>query len=212
GVNTHLEAVRLACDEQGLELDVIGTASGTPAERPEAVLGAYDLVFAKARCALEALAVGTAVVLCDYAGRGPMVTSGEVALLRRQNFGRRVLTGPLDADALVREIDRYDPDDAAAASNWIREEASLERSVERLLVIYQDAISEQAMDATDSHAELRSLAEYLRAWGPQFKNGPLHDGLDRSRHEVDRLTLERNTLQAARDELAEANDRLDREL
>ena len=37
--------------------------------------GDYDLVFAKARCALEAMAVGAAVVLCDTHGLGPMVTS-----------------------------------------------------------------------------------------------------------------------------------------
>ena len=39
--------------------------------RPEEALGSYDIVFAKARAAAEAVATGTAVVLCDVAGAGP---------------------------------------------------------------------------------------------------------------------------------------------
>lgn len=53
------------------------------------MLGGYDLVFAKARCALEAMAVGCAVVLCDVGGLGPLVTRAQVQHLRRWNFGRR---------------------------------------------------------------------------------------------------------------------------
>ena len=44
-----------------------------PTSRPEELLPKYDLVFAKARCALEAMATGCAVVLCDFAGLGSMV-------------------------------------------------------------------------------------------------------------------------------------------
>ncbi len=54
-----------ACRRTQLTLDVIGAESGSVSTRPQDVLGQYDMVFAKARCALEALAVGSAVVLCD---------------------------------------------------------------------------------------------------------------------------------------------------
>src|SRR5262249_39296471 len=72
---THLAAVRKACRAMGIELDVLGQQGGKPIPNPEVFLPLYDLVFAKARCALEALAVGSAVVLCDVAGIGPLVTS-----------------------------------------------------------------------------------------------------------------------------------------
>ena len=62
---THLNAVREACKRAGIELDVIGAGVNASALNPESLLSNYDLVFAKARCALEALAVGTAVILCD---------------------------------------------------------------------------------------------------------------------------------------------------
>src|SRR5206468_3631377 len=72
---THLTAVREACARTGLALDVIGEGVGNVWVRPEEALGNYDLVFAKARSALEALAVGSAVVLCHATGAGPMVTT-----------------------------------------------------------------------------------------------------------------------------------------
>lgn len=73
--DTHLPAVEEACRRAGLELDVSGSGAGKALAAPETMLGEHDLVFAKARCALEALAVGTAVVLCDYRGLGTLVTS-----------------------------------------------------------------------------------------------------------------------------------------
>src|SRR5262249_9755002 len=61
----YLPAVRQACARLGVALDVVGASAGRSAAEPEQVLPHYDLVFAKARCAQEALAVGAAVVLCD---------------------------------------------------------------------------------------------------------------------------------------------------
>ena len=51
--------------------------------QPERVLGRYDIVFAKAKAAMEAMAVGAAVVLCDFGGVGPMVTWADFDRLRR---------------------------------------------------------------------------------------------------------------------------------
>ena len=38
----------------------------------------YDIVFAKARAAIEAMAVGAAVIVCDFDGVGPMVSTENV--------------------------------------------------------------------------------------------------------------------------------------
>ena len=80
---THLPPVREACARLGIALDVAGLASGRVASRPEDLLPAYDLVFAKARAALEALAVGAAVIVCDAAGLAGRVTTSNLERLRR---------------------------------------------------------------------------------------------------------------------------------
>lgn len=67
---THLPAVREACARAGIALELMGRGTRTDQANPESLIGEYDLVFAKARCALEALAVGASVVLCDSTGPG----------------------------------------------------------------------------------------------------------------------------------------------
>ncbi|HSS47480.1 MAG TPA: glycosyltransferase, partial [Thermoanaerobaculia bacterium] len=87
----YLPVVREACSRLGIAPDVAGVAAGRPVAAPEALLPGYDVVFAKGRAALEAMAVGAAVVLCDQAGAGPMVTMKNFDRLRPLNFGIRTL-------------------------------------------------------------------------------------------------------------------------
>ncbi|MDX6694069.1 MAG: hypothetical protein QOF02_1672 [Blastocatellia bacterium] len=155
--------VREACARAGIALDVVGLKAGTASSQPEKTLGQYDLVFAKARCALEALAVGAAVVLCDEAGAGPMVTTLELERLRRFNFGIRALQGSLEASALEREIARYDATDAAEVSRRIRAAAGREAAVDEILALYEEVLAEHAaLKTTDTAAEGRAAAAYLR--------------------------------------------------
>src|SRR6185369_10855843 len=98
--DTHLPAVREACRRAGLDLDVVGEGVGREVARPEEILGRYDVVFAKAKAALEAMAVGAAVVLCDLTGVGPPVTVADFARLQRMNFGVEALTEPLDPEII----------------------------------------------------------------------------------------------------------------
>ena len=160
---THLPAIRDACLEAGLELDVAGVAVGNILEQPEDVLGSYDIVFAKGKAAIEAMAVGTAVVLCDYAGVGPMVTSAEFDWLRVRNFGFEALREPLAPEPLVREIARYDPDDAARVRDLIRDRAGLEATVQKLVAIYRGVLAEHRPEV---RSRGRRLAE--RAWREGF--------------------------------------------
>ncbi len=141
---SHLEPVREACGRIGLEVDVLGEGAGTAVRAPEAVLGDYDLVFAKARCALEALAVGAAVVLCGAEGLGPMVEAHDVAALRQWNFGARVLTRPLDAERIAAEMARYNPEDAAAVSGFIRRSAGLRDWLASYRALHQRVLEEWA--------------------------------------------------------------------
>jgi hypothetical protein len=158
----HEGAVREACAGAGIALDLAGDDSGRVSEEPEKILGRYDLVFAKGRSALEALAVGSAVVLCDAVGSGPMVTSAEVARLRRQNFGVRALRNDVRADTLATEIARYDAADAAEVSRLVREDADQTRAFDEIVSLYHEVIEEHRATPCDAAAEGRAAAEYLR--------------------------------------------------
>jgi hypothetical protein len=160
GPDTHLDAIQQACADIGLPLDVFGDASGNSCSAPEAVLGQYDIVFAKARCALEAMAVGSAVILCDTHGLGPMVTLSGLPNLRVWNFGRRTLRRALEPSAIAREIHRYDAGDARAVSDAIRTQASLDRAVGEYVTLYEQVLREPLPRDTSLEAELHG---YLRA-------------------------------------------------
>jgi glycosyltransferase involved in cell wall biosynthesis len=169
GRGGHLAAVRAACAAAGIAVDVAGTRSRRPLARPEEVLGGYDLVFAKARAALEAMAVGAAVVLCDAAGAGPMVTTGNLDRLRPLNFGFRTLAEPATPEALAREIARYDPRDAAAVSARVREGAGTDALVDELVALYRAVIAEhRAGPPDDLAAEQRAAAAYLQWLAPRL--------------------------------------------
>ncbi|HEY9784858.1 MAG TPA: glycosyltransferase, partial [Candidatus Obscuribacterales bacterium] len=62
-----------ACKARGIELHYAGRKFDRMIAKPEDILPEYDVVFAIARSAIEALAVGCAVVLLDAQGVGPMV-------------------------------------------------------------------------------------------------------------------------------------------
>jgi hypothetical protein len=160
---THLPAVREACARASIQLDVVGSQANTASAQPEQILGEYDLVFAKARSALEGMAVGAAVVLCDYEGSGPMVTPANFARLRPLNFGRRALSEPLDAAVILEEIRRYNPAEALRVSHAVRATAGHEPVVDELTSLYEEVTLEfQQNGQGEKLAEDRAAAAYLR--------------------------------------------------
>ena len=168
--HTHLPAVRKACTRAGVTVDALGIGSGTAAVRPEEVLAGYDVVFAKGRSALEALAVGAAVVLCDANGVGPLVMSGNFDRLRRLNFGVRVSREPVSPEVLAGELARYDAADAAAVARRVRAEAGREAAVDELIGIYREVLAQHAASpAPDPVEEARAASAYLRWLGPFLK-------------------------------------------
>src|SRR5262249_3748608 len=137
-----LAPVQEACRRVGIALDVVGLGSGTNSPAPEAILGHYDLVFAKGRSALEALAVGTAVIVADTSGLGGRVPPAALGLLRRLNFGIRTLRRPASADSVTAEILRYDGADATEVSRVIRSTAGRDAALDELLDLYRQVVAE----------------------------------------------------------------------
>lgn len=166
---TFLPVVQEACALAGLPLDVAGSGAGNPVARPELVLPRYDLVFARARAALEAMAVGSAVVLVGKAGTGPIVTTARFDVLRPLNFGLKTLERPHDARLLASEIARYDARDAEAVSRRVRAEAGLEGAVDALEHLYDETLARHARAPRAPEDEARATAAYLKSLGLAMK-------------------------------------------
>ncbi len=165
------EAIVRACEAAGIgRVDVIGAGSGSQIPDPERILANYDIVFAKARAALEAMASGCAVIVMDYSGLAGMVTCENFDRLRKLNFGVRALQAQaLDEDSVRAALARYDSVDARTVSLRVRDEAGLEAAADRWIDLYRDCLASDPSPSADTHLMaasryLRFLAPYLKSW------------------------------------------------
>jgi glycosyltransferase involved in cell wall biosynthesis len=167
---TFVAPLREACRSRRIELDALGKAAGKVVRNPEDVLPGYDIVFASGRCAVEALAVGAAVILCDVGGSGPLVTSANCEELRRLNFALRALRHPVYAEEIAEQIDRFDARDAARVTRWVRREADVERALDQLETLYREALRTHS-SRSDPAAELAAASAYLERISREYKQG-----------------------------------------
>ncbi len=158
----------MACREADLDLDIVGLGMQNPSQNPEDLLREYDIVFARGRSAIEAMAVGCAVVLLDSIRSGPMVTSDNVEPLRLANFGIRTREEILNVQAILKEINRYNPKDAKQVSLTIRALSGLNLAIENILQTYQDAIEEFRSCGNFENTSLET-ANYLTFLAPRLK-------------------------------------------
>jgi hypothetical protein len=161
-VGNYFDTVRAGCAASGIELEVAGLNAGTLIDAPEKLLPRFDLVFGKARCALEAMACGAAVVLCDFGGLGPMVTSVNFPLLRRQNFGMRTLLDPFSVEGIRARLAAYDAEDAAKVTALVRHACSLESVLDQWIALYEEVRETAARTPpVPFEDELRAGSAYL---------------------------------------------------
>ncbi|MEK6373109.1 MAG: glycosyltransferase [Acidobacteriota bacterium] len=166
--------LRSACRQRGITLDLAGSAADSFVDRPEELLPRYDLVFGKARCALEAMASGAAVIVCDERGLSGMVTSGDLPAARQLNFGARTLQRPITVENILREIDRYDPADAARVSAHIRASADVDLLAGEFIELYEELIA--AKLSLPPEDELRAMAASLERLLPLLHGRPTPPG------------------------------------
>jgi hypothetical protein len=165
----YIATVRRACHRAGMMLDVVGSSTGTATDEPASVLRKYDVVFAKARCALEAMTVGAAVIVSDSPGMAEMVTTQNLDQLRLLNFGTRALQEVVTTEAVVRELARYDAADAAEVSRRLRASSGLEAAVDQIISLYEEVIDEYSSRESNggkqlcnAETEATYAAAYLR--------------------------------------------------
>lgn len=204
----QVDAIVAGCRQAGIDqVDVVGLGAGSSVPAPETLLGNYDVVFGKARCALEAMATGCAVIVADRAGLGGMVTSDNVQALRPLNFGLRTLQqAPIDADRIVGELDRYDADDAAKVSRWVRANAAMDPAIDQWIRTYEEVRSAWAVGVGPTHEMQVATARYLRTLAPELKQR--HEGFVAAQE----THVGAEHLQRERDQLAQERDRLAEEL
>jgi glycosyltransferase involved in cell wall biosynthesis len=155
--------LRQVCAERGIAVEVAGLRSGRSLPCPEQALGDYDLVFARGRSALEAMAVGCAVILCDAEGLGPMVSPENLDHLGNGNFGVQVLTDAHRPELMRRAIDAYDADAAGRVSALVRDTRALERVLPRVFAVYEEALADHAAAPHDPAEAVAAQGAYL-AW------------------------------------------------
>ena len=131
---------------------------GELSDQLEKVLPRYDIVFATARMALEAAAVGCAVVVVDGRGFAGMLRSENLKAWRRLNFGVGLLTAPVTAASLDAAIAAYDAADAAEVCERLRAEASADDYAAAYLELYTQAIGEGVAQ------EFRTRLRPRRGW------------------------------------------------
>lgn len=165
----HLKALRRACRAANIELDVIGKGVDHSSGAPEKLLLQYDIVFAKGRAALEALAVGTAVIVhSGISCLGQMVSDENLDEMISHNFGLRVISPPLLPNELELKarhaLSQYNPADAAEVSRRVRATAGCELAADKIIALYQEVIEEhQQSDWHDTDEEMRAFADFLRS-------------------------------------------------
>ncbi len=213
--NGCLGILRQACADRGIELDAIGLSVGHSEARPEQILGQYDIVFAKARCALEALACGTALIACDAAGLGGMVTPGNYERFRALNFGIRTLRDPITVEAITREIDLYDAIGARGVTQRVRSEAAMEPAIDQIVDVYQEAVDAHLAARTskylekehDYRAHFLTASDYLRGVA-DFTKGRYRAEQERDQARVEAAAQRLRTEQAESELARIRNSRL----
>ena len=168
----HVDAVREACRRVGLPLDEAGPAVGRPVAAPQELLPRYDLVFTKARGALEAMAVGCAVILVGPDGLGSIVRPEAFDEQRRWNFGRGLLReGDYGPEALVEDIRAYDAEAARQLQARVRTECGLEPMIDAYLGLYEELLAHPPPASSGLPvAWLGRFAHHAAEWSQPFSD------------------------------------------
>jgi hypothetical protein len=164
----QVPVVQEACRRAGIPLDTLGRGVERVVLDPEQELVKYDLIFATARSAMEAIASGVPTIVVDARGLAGMVTRENLARLRMHNFGIRSLVHQVTVEGVLAEIDRYNPTDAAQVTEELRVTANIDAQIDAFEAIYAAVLAESASLVFSEQELLEQLVPLLRKWLPRF--------------------------------------------
>lgn len=170
GDEMHVRSIRKACDRREIKLDIFGAASGRKVADPAALLKNRDLVFAVGRSALEAMATGCAVVVCNRSGMAGMAMPGDI------DAQPNILSLPARSDkrmnpyAFVRQVKRYDPEKIAALREEVRASRSLSTVFPSYIRVYEETVR-RFRDQTPPplNVLLAEASKYIETLAPVLK-------------------------------------------
>jgi hypothetical protein len=134
--------IQAACNKLHINLHIIGENSNNLSFSPENVLPAYNLVFGKAKAAIEAMATGAAVIVCDFRGLAEMVTPQNMEHYRKYNFGMKLMNRPVQKDLIIAEINKYNAANIELVTDYIREKSNFYVIVSAIEAIYFNTIND----------------------------------------------------------------------
>jgi hypothetical protein len=129
------------CKRLGINVDIAGSGFEQSVAAPQNILNKYDIVFASGMSAIEALASGAAVVLCDGRGAFGMVTTSNYKYAQDYNFGLKILDLKLSSEFVEDNINKYNREDAELVSKLVRQESKWKNKVFVWEEIYLQAIA-----------------------------------------------------------------------
>jgi hypothetical protein len=198
---SQVPIVTEACRRAGITVQTLGRGVDRVVMDPERELVEYDLVFATARSALEAIAAGAATIVMDGRGLSEMATRDNFDRLRLHNFGRRSLLHEVTIESIACEIAKYDAAEAAALSDYARPLVDIEHQLDLFERLYFETIEEFAASPNADADLIAALPPVLHRWLPrfpgtdwpwQFEKAALLDQLDQLDKRLADAARERN--------------------
>ncbi len=135
---------------------------------PAIVMNDCDLVFASALSAMEAMAMGRAVIVCDGRGVAGFCTPQRFNEWRAFNFGLFSFKWPPVVSQILHEIDLYDTNSANRVTQLLRSEGGLESQFDRLIALYDEILMEAKFATIDTASSRVAILKMMEAWSPTF--------------------------------------------
>lgn len=159
----RMRILERACESAGIELEQWGSHSENGVtDRPEEVLNSADIVFAKAKAAIEAMACGRAVFVFDAFGSDGWITPDRYALLEASCFAGTTGTQPVDEQSIAAALAHYDPAMGIANRDLATANHSAIRHASELAVLAKEVATESRGSAPKQHEALYELARLTR--------------------------------------------------
>ena len=160
----------------GVQCEVAGNL-GEPTLEPERVLADADIVVAKGRAAVEAMASGRAVYVYDQFGGDGWITPQSYRALEADNFAGQATAAVPSAEALARDLATYDPQMGMANRDLAVRHHCARRHAEALVGVLAGA-APRAESPDVPHRELSRLVQVqwqteLRGFGLAAENRAL---------------------------------------
>jgi hypothetical protein len=173
--------VHSAWGQHGIEVERIGSANGSrPSYDVASALAGVDIVVAKSRAALEAMACGRAVYVYDVFGGDGWVTPSVYPTLEADHFAGLATGRVIGPAELAQDLAEYDPSMGIVNRDLILQHHNARDHVLELLAMLE-AHSPPA-ERPASLEELARLAKLQWSWelqarGLRIREGELHQRL-----------------------------------